>query len=84
MNADFKARAIIVVSGLCALSPVNSILEVLASYALRVDEHQQILMEGRFIGAFAISFDPAHSHAIEDELVETFGPQGLDVALELL
>ena len=83
-NLVYKAKAIILISGVAQESPSKLIEGVLSTYALRVDDLQEILMEGRYIGAFAISFDPAHTIAIEDELRKLLKERNLDIALEVL
>lgn len=83
-GADYKGRAIVLLSGLSNESPTQAIEAVLRSYSLRIDGQQEITMAGRYIGAFELSLDPAHASAIENELHATFSPLGLDIALEIL
>ena len=81
---SYKGRAIILISGASQLSVVDEVLDVLKPYSLRVEDHQQILMAGRLIAAFEISFDPAHADAIEDDLSAQLKSKGFDIALEIL
>jgi hypothetical protein len=56
-GADYKGRAIVLLSGLSDESPTQAIEAVLRSYSLRIDGQQEITMAGRYIGAFELSLD---------------------------
>jgi hypothetical protein len=81
---SFKASAVILISGNSAPNALQTVLDILAEYSLKVVDQQKIYMAGRLIGAVQIHFDPAHADAIESELHSAMKPLGLDVALEIL
>ena len=81
---SFKASAIILTSGNSGPEPIDTVLNILSEYSLKIVEQQSISMAGRLIAAVQIDFDPAHADAIERELHSAMKPLGLDVALEIL
>jgi hypothetical protein len=81
---QFKASAIILISGIGDAAATKKAEAILHTYTLKISDQQNIYMAGRLISAFYIEFDPAHAQAIENELREFFNPMQLDVALELL
>lgn len=83
-NSQFKAQAIILLSGKADISILDKATAILNSYTLKILEQQNIDIAGRIISAILIGFDPAHAHAIEQELVESMAPHQIDVAMELI
>lgn len=76
------------ISGLVLLSTVDkagveeSLRAVLAPFALEIHDVQRIALRGRLIIGMLISFDPAHAHAIHDDINEFSRSSGIDVALD--
>jgi len=60
----------------------DSLRAVLAPFTLDILEVQKIALRGRLILGFLIAFDPAHAHAIEDDINEFSESSGIDVALD--
>jgi len=81
---SYKGSAIILISGNSGPEPLQTVLNILSEYSLKVVDQQKICMAGRLIGAVQIHFDPVHADAIESELFSAMKPLGLDVALEIL
>ncbi|MEN9542409.1 MAG: hypothetical protein RJB54_414 [Actinomycetota bacterium] len=81
---SYKGSAIILISGNSGPESLQTVLNILSEYSLKVVDQQKIYMAGRLIGAVQIHFDPAHADAIESELHSAMKPLGLDVALEIL
>lgn len=81
---QYKGRAILLISGLGNLDAIQKVIQILNTYQLRIAEQQSISMAGRLIACFMLELDPAHINAIEDELVSSMKPLGLDVAIDPL
>lgn len=81
---SFKGEALILISGLGNPEATAKARGVLSSYNLQILDQQSISIKGRLIAAFHIALDPAHAAAIEKELVETFTPLNLDIAIDLI
>ncbi len=60
----------------------DSLRTVLEPFSLKIVEVQKIALRGRLILGFLISCDPAHVHAIEDDLLEFGEKTGFDVAID--
>ncbi len=83
-TANFKAQAIVLISGVDSPAASDTAKKILSSYNLNIADNQSISMAGRLILAILIDCDPAHVPAIEDELQLEFGKLDLDVAIEVI
>ena len=83
-TANFKAQAIVLISGVDSSAASDSANRILSSYNLNIADTQSISMAGRLILAILIDCDPAHVPAIEDELRQELGQLSLDVAIEVI
>lgn len=83
-TANFKAQAIVLISGVDSPVASDTAKKILSSYNLNIADNQSISMAGRLILAILIDCDPAHVPAIEDELQQEFGKLDLDVAIEVI
>ena len=75
-NANFKAQAIVLISGVDSPAASDTAKKILSSYNLNIADNQSISMAGRLI--------LAHVPAIEDELRQELGKLDLDVAIEVI
>ena len=55
---------------------------VLEPFTLEILEVQKIELRGRLICGFLIAFDPAHAHAISDDINQFSHDTGIDAALD--
>ena len=83
-TANFKAQAIVLISGVDSSAASDTANRILSSYNLNIADTQSISMAGRLILAVLIDCDPAHVPAIEDELRQELGQLSLDVAIEVI
>jgi len=83
-TANFKAQAIVLISGVDSPAASDTAKKILSSYNLNIADNQSISMAGRLILAILIDCDPAHVPAIEDELRQELGKLDLDVAIEVI
>lgn len=73
---------LILLSGVDAPGVTQSLFETLSPFSITILDMEQVIIRGRLILTTLISLDPAHSDAIEDDLVELGVRLGLDVAID--
>ena len=73
---------LILLSGVDAPGVTQSLFETLSPFSITIIDMEQVVIRGRLILTTLISLDPAHSDAIEGDLVELGLRLGLDVAID--
>jgi phosphoserine phosphatase len=73
---------LILLSGVDAPGVTQSLFETLSPFSITILDMEQVVIRGRLILTTLISLDPAHSDAVEDDLVELGVRLGLDVAID--
>jgi phosphoserine phosphatase len=73
---------LILLSGVDAPGVTQSLFETLSPFSITIIDMEQVVIRGRLILTTLISLDPAHSDAVEDDLVELGVRLGLDVAID--
>ena len=73
---------LILLSGVDAPGVTQSLFETLSPFSLTILDMEQVVIRGRLILTALISLDPAHSDAIEEDLLQLGTRLGLDVAID--
>jgi phosphoserine phosphatase len=73
---------LILVSGVDAPGVTQALFATLEPFAITILDIEQVVIRGRLILTALISLDPAHSSAIERDLLEKTNKLGLDLAID--
>ena len=77
-----RDTGLILVSGNDSPGVTEALFSTLSPFQIGILDIEQVVIRGRLILTCLISLDPAHAKSISDDLVETFGRIGLDVAID--
>jgi phosphoserine phosphatase len=73
---------LILISGIDAPGVTQALFATLKEFSVIILDIEQVVIRGRLILTALISLDPAHTSAIENDLVETTAKLGLDIAID--
>jgi phosphoserine phosphatase len=73
---------LILISGVDAPGVTQALFATLEPFAVTILDIEQVVIRGRLILTTLIALDPAHSSAIETDLIETTNKLGLDLAID--
>jgi phosphoserine phosphatase len=73
---------LILISGIDAPGVTQALFATLKEFSVIILDIEQVVIRGRLILTALISLDPAHTSAIEKDLVETTAKLGLDIAID--
>jgi phosphoserine phosphatase len=77
-----KFTGLILLAGKDSPGITEKLYQTLAPFSIQILDVEQVVIRDRLILTTLIALDPAHSGAIEDDLVKMAGKSGLDLAID--